>query len=146
MSWTRCIAAMAAFGCGLMLSSQLSRAVDEAPLNLSCKFQTGASGSYENGTFKSQPASQLAFEISDINLEIQAAKIRVDGKVAGPLRIVRALNANHYLEVANEGFLNLTTVYDLDPAVNAYPAVHSRHFGLFGQPVFAQYTGLCTPM
>ena len=146
MSWTRCIAAMAAFGCGLMLSSQLSRAVDEAPLNLSCKFQTGASGSYENGTFKSQPASQLAFEISDINLEIQAAKISVDGKVAGPLRIVRALNANHYLEVANEGFLNLTTVYDLDPAVKAYPAVHSRHFGLFGQPVFAQYTGLCTPM
>ena len=137
---------MAAFGCGLMLSSQLSRAVDEAPLNLSCKFQTGASGSYENGTFKSQPASQLAFEISDINLEIQAAKISVDGKVAGPLRIVRALNANHYLEVANEGFLNLTTVYDLDPAVKAYPAVHSRHFGLFGQPVFAQYTGLCTPM
>lgn len=146
MSWTRCVAAMAAFGCGLLLSSHLSRAVDEAPLHLSCKFETGASGSYENGTFKSQPASALTFEISDVNLETQAAKISIDGKVTGPLRIVRALNANHYLEVANEGFLNLTTVYDLDPAVKAYPAVHSRHFGLFGQPVFAQYTGLCTPM
>jgi hypothetical protein len=43
----------------------------------------------------------------------------------------------------NEGFLNLTTVYDKDAATGTYPAVHSRHFGLMGQPVFAQYAGTC---
>jgi len=57
---------------------------------------------------------------------------------------VRALNANSFLEVANEGFLNLTTVYDRDSTSGTYPAVHSRHFGILGQPIFAQYAGSCT--
>ncbi len=53
------------------------------------------------------------------------------------------MNANHFLEVVNEGFLNLTTVYDKDPKTGLHPAVHSRHLGLVGQPVFGQYTGTC---
>ena len=145
MFWTRHVALIAAICLSLFCGLSAALADDDMPAELSCKFETGISGSYDEGKFKSQPSSALAFGISDINLEIQAAKISVDGKVTGPLRIVRALNANHYLEVANEGFLNLTTVYDLDPVVKAYPAVHSRHFGLFGQPVFAQYTGFCAP-
>ena len=60
------------------------------------------------------------------------------------LKIVRAINANHFLEVVNEGFLNLTTVYDKDATSGTYPAVHSRHFGVLGQPVVAQYAGTCT--
>ena len=141
MLGTRYFLVVAVFG----MSLSPAIAADEVPARLACKFETGTSGSYDGGTFKSQPASALSFEISDINLETQSAKISVDGKVTGTLRVVRALNANHYLEDANEGFLNLTTVYDLDAAAKAYPAVHSRHFGLFGQPVFAQYTGLCSP-
>lgn len=61
----------------------------------------------------------------------------MNDKPSGKLRIVRALNANSFLEVVDEGFLNLTTIYDLDPATGTYPAVHSRHFGVIGQPVFA---------
>ncbi len=146
MLWARSLVLIAVFSSGHNAGFRTAWAGDEAPARLTCKFETGNSGSYEGGLFKSQPSSALEFEISDINLEAQAAKISTSGKVTGTLRIVRALNANHYLEVANEGFLNLTTVYDLDPSIKAYPAVHSRHFGLFGQPVFAQYTGLCTPM
>ena len=59
------------------------------------------------------------------------------------LRIVQAVNAMHFLEVVTEGFLHITTVYDKDPAKGAYPAVHSRHFGLFGQPLVTQYQGFC---
>lgn len=118
-------------------------AVEEIPRNLSCKFETGNTWTYEAGKFQSAPPSALSLEIQDINLEAQAAKL-IDGeKPAGTLRIVRALNANHFLEVANEGFLNLTTIYDLDTATGNYPAVHSRHFGLMGQPIFAQYAGFC---
>ncbi len=58
---------------------------------------------------------------------------------------MRAINANHFIEAVNEGFLNLTTIYDKDPATGLYPAVHSRHFGILGQPVFGQYTGSCRP-
>ena len=53
------------------------------------------------------------------------------------------VNAMHFLEVVTEGFLNLTTVYDKDEARGAYPAVHSRHLGLFGQPLVTQYQGFC---
>ena len=112
--------------------------------NLTCVFDGGFSWSYEAGKFASKAPEPLAFEIADIDLEAQSARLRTrDGNGAGALRVVRALNANHFLEVVNEGFLTLTTVYDFDPAKSAYPAVHSRHLGLLGQPIFAQYTGLC---
>ena len=35
------------------------------------------------------------------------------------------------------------TIYTKDEKSGAHPAVHSRHFGLFGEPLIAQYTGSC---
>jgi len=115
------------------------------PKVLSCAFTGGAAGTYESGDFSSKPPHPLDFTIENIDLEQQSATLKTepDGKV-GKLSVIRAINANHFLEVVNEGFLNLTTVYDLDPKTGKFPAVHSRHFGLFGQPVFGQYTGFCT--
>lgn len=116
---------------------------EEMPTHFVCAFDQGHIWSYEAGRFTSETPSALTLEISDIDLEAQSAKLVMDAQRNATLRIVRALNANHFLEVANEGFLNLTTIYDLDPANGVYPAVHSRHFGLLGQPVFAQYAGTC---
>jgi hypothetical protein len=118
-------------------------ASDGLPTAYECSFEQGNSWSYDAGKFASKQPSKLDFEITAIDLEKQNAVLNMDGKQAGSLRVVRALNANSFLEVANEGFLNLTTVYDLDPASQTYPAVHSRHFGVFGQPVVAQYVGSC---
>ena len=111
---------------------------------LACVFENGTATAYEGGTFVAKPASTLSFEISAIDLEGQTASLR-SGPDQPPLqvRIVRAINANHYLEVVNEGFLNLTTIYDKDSTQGVFPAVHSRHLGLLGQPFFAQYTGAC---
>lgn len=118
---------------------------DETIPQLSCVFKAGAAWSYAGGTYTSAPPEPLAFEIEGIDLERQTARLSLAGKPAGsPLRVVRALNANHYLEVAQEGFLNVTTIYDLDPATGSRPAIHSRHLGVLGQPVFAQYAGFCT--
>ncbi len=118
---------------------------DNVPKSFKCTFTSGASWSYDAGTYNSKPPNPLSFSIEDIDLEKQSAALKSgpDAKT-GKLSVVRAINANHFLEVVNEGFLNLTTVYDKDPAVGKYPAVHSRHFGLLGQPVFGQYTGFCT--
>ena len=129
--------------CIAALTTPLS--AEKAPVKLICSFETGHVWSYEAGKFSNSAPSPLKFEIDDIDLEGQSAKLVIEGKEAGKLRIVRALNANHFLEVANEGFLNLTTIYDADPATpGVQPAVHSRHFGLLGQPMFAQYAGTCT--
>jgi hypothetical protein len=117
---------------------------DAPPARLLCTFSSGTSVSYEAGTFASKPASPLTFSITKIDLEGQSAALTAgEGSVPAGLRIVRAVNANHFLEVVNEGFLNLTTIYDKDPKTGLHPAVHSRHLGLIGQPVFGQYSGTC---
>jgi hypothetical protein len=116
----------------------------EQPKHFACNFDAGYSWTYEAGKFKSAPPADLSFEIGSIDLDNQTASLMIGGKTSNTLKVVRALNANTFIEVANEGFLNLTTIYDLDPATGNYPAVHSRHFGLFGQPMFAQYEGHCT--
>jgi hypothetical protein len=117
---------------------------DAGPRRLACTFQSGTSVSYDAGAFTSKTASPLSFSLDKIDLEGQSAQL-IAGQDAAPMtvRIVRAINANHFLEVVNEGFLNLTTIYDKDPKTGSYPAVHSRHLGLLGQPVFGQYTGFC---
>ena len=112
--------------------------------DLACTFDSGTSSGYEAGKFTSKPAAPLAFKLSKIDLEGQSAELTAGtAELSAKIRIVRAINANHFLEVVNEGFLNLTTVYDADAKTGLRPAVHSRHLGLLGQPVFGQYTGTC---
>ncbi len=139
VKWFRVVASAAA----MAIATATAMAEDAAPAAYACTFEKGNSWSFDGGAYKSATPSPLAFDITAIDLEKQTADLTVDQKPAGKLRVVRALNANSFLEVANEGFLNLTTVYDLDATSGTYPAVHSRHFGVIGQPVFAQYAGTC---
>ena len=112
------------------------------PKTFTCTFTTGTASSYAAGTFKPEKIGPITFEIGNINADIQSADlITATGK--RPLRVVRAINAMHFLEVVGEGFLNMTTIYDKDEVKGAYPAVHSRHFGILGQPVVGQYLGFC---
>jgi hypothetical protein len=81
-------------------------------------------------------------EIGSINHAKQDAEL-VSGERRSVLRIIRAVNAVHFLEAVGEGYLNLTTIYDRDAGSMGHPAVHSRHFGLLGQPIVSQYRGTC---
>lgn len=130
-------AAAAALSCGAVSAA-------DGAAGFVCTFKSGTTLTYGQGKFKRQVAKPLNFEIGAIDLEGQKAEL-VTPKGRGQLRIVRALNANHYLEVVAEGFLNITTIYDRDEKAGGHPAVHSRHFGLFGEPVVAQYQGFCLP-
>lgn len=122
----------------------IARAEEGGPRNFTCTFESGTSWSYENGDFKSASPQPLSFSIRDIDLDGQTATLSLKADAeGGKLNVVRAINANHFIEVVTEGFLNLTTVYDRDEKTGKHPAVHSRHFGLIGQPVFGQYTGFC---
>lgn len=128
---------------GLFLAPSPASAAETAP-SLTCEFKSGAAWSYDAGNFRSTTPAPLRFDIDSIDLDGQSATLEMgSGEKGGTLRVIRAINANHFLEVVNEGFLNLTTVYDKDPATGLHPAVHSRHFGILGSPVFSQYTGIC---
>lgn len=127
---------------GLVLSYAAVGARAEDPKGFQCTFSTGAAFSYEGGVFKPEKFGPITFEIGHINVEVQSADL--EGATGSrPLRVVRAVNALHFLEVVGEGFLNMTTVYDRDDDKGTFPAVHSRHFGVLGQPVVGQYYGSC---
>ena len=91
------------------------------------------------GDFKPGNAGALNFEISGVTPG--GASAMVDG--SGPLRVVEALDARHFLEVNVAGYLNLTTIYEATTPDGAQLAVHSRHSGVAGRPVVAQYHGSC---
>ena len=120
----------------------LGAARADEPHAYSCTFSNGAAFSYSAGVFKPEKIGPITFEIGNINTDIQSADL-VTPTGKRPLRVVRAINALHFLEVVGEGFLNMTTVYDRDDVKGANPAVHSRHFGVLGQPVVGQYQGFC---
>ncbi len=132
-----------ALAAAALIASPVASRAEGLPSALSCKFEKGTSIAYEAGAYDASSAQPLTFDISAIDLDKQLAVLETSGG-KGALRIVRAVNANHFLEVVNEGFLNLTTIYDEDQKRKTFPAVHSRHVGLFGEPVVAQYYGFCT--
>jgi hypothetical protein len=136
---------VATAGATPVLAQPAAEAEREWPKSFTCTFDAGTRGSYEGGKFTSAETSPLSFEVTDIDLEGQGARLRTGDKseASGTLRIVRAINANHFLEVVPEGFLNLTTIYDDENGNGEHPAVHSRHLGVLGQPMFSQYRGMC---
>ena len=131
---------------GLTLAALMTFAAgvsaQETPKSFVCTFKSGSALAYNKSVFRSKPAKPIAFDIVNIDLEGQKADLMsTSGK--GNLRVVRALGANHFMEVVMEGYLTVTTIYSKDAKRGTYPAVHSRHFGILGEPVIAQYTGFC---
>lgn len=126
------------------LALVLSGPAGAADAGYSCSFTEGTSFSYGKGKFVPEAVSTLAFSIGDINEKAQTATLDT-GRGTSVLKLAQAVNATHFLEVANEGYLNVTTVYEKDDATGLYPAVHSRHLALLGQPIVTQYHGFCRP-
>jgi hypothetical protein len=127
----------------LALLAMLTRpAAADEPKAFACNFTTGVAHIYEKGAYVAEPSAPLAFGIAAIDVATQTAQLKME-RGTGLLRIVQAVNAMHFLEVVTEGFLHITTIYDKDEAKGAHPAVHSRHFGLLGQPIVTQYHGFC---
>jgi len=125
-----------------LLAGAIAPASANEPKAFACNFTVGVTHSYDKSGFVAEKASPLAFGIAAIDSRAQTAELKTE-RGTGSLRVVVAVNAMHFLEVVTEGFLHVTTVYDKDEARGAYPAVHSRHFGLFGQPLVTQYQGFC---
>lgn len=136
--------AIAATCCAATCIAAAPAQAQEPPKAYACTFKSGSTLAYSKSVYNAKRAKPIAFEIVAIDLDGQKAELVSEGGGKGGLRVVRAVGANHYLEVVTEGYLNITTIYSKDERRKAYPAVHSRHFGLLGEPIVAQYTGFCT--
>jgi len=124
------------------VGSMAGTAAADEPKAYACSFTNGVAHTYDNGKFTTVASAPLAFGIAAIDGSNQSAELRTE-RGTGLLRLVQAVNAMHFLEVVTEGFLHITTIYDKDEAKGAHPAVHSRHFGVLGQPIVTQYQGFC---
>ena len=102
-----------------------------------------AEAAFEKGDFVPKAADRFGFEIRDIDEKAMTAKLGpTDSRQV--LRMVQAVDAYTFIEVGVEGYLNITTVYE--PATEAgFPAVHSRHLAVLGEPLVSQYHGFCKP-
>jgi hypothetical protein len=98
-----------------LLALHHAPAAADEPKAFACSFTAGVTHAYDKGQFTAEKASPLAFGIAAIDHTAQTADLRMEGG-AGALRVVQAVNATHFLEVATEGFLNITTIYDKDEA------------------------------
>jgi hypothetical protein len=125
----------------LMASPEPAPAADTG---YACSFTDGSSFSYGKGQFTPEKVAPLSFTIGSIDEKAQTATLDT-GRGTSALKLAQAVNATHFLEVANEGYLNVTTIYEKDDATGLYPAVHSRHLALLGQPIVTQYHGFCRP-
>ncbi len=134
---------VSALACVVMLAASAGPAVatDDARA-YSCRFTVGAAHAHAAGRFKPTKAGPVTLDIANVDHARQEAEL-VSGERRSSLRIIRAVNAVHFLDAVGEGYLNITTIYDRDAGSVTYPAVHSRHFGLLGQPIVSQYRGSC---
>lgn len=130
------IAALAAAFVSIMGGAPL------AAQEYSCRFGSGSAHVFENGGYEQRRAGTLEFGIAAVDVNAQTAELRT-GKGSGRLRVVLALGAQHFIEVAAAGYLNLTTIYEQASTVGVYPAVHSRHSNVAGAPVVSQLHGFC---
>lgn len=128
----------------LLLGGVAGPAAAEDPKGFVCTFKVGATFTYAKSRFRPAKASPVALDIAGIDHAKQSAEL-VSGDRKSDLRLIRAVNALHFLEAVGEGYLNLTTVYDRDAGAAVHPAIHSRHFGVLGQPIVSQYRGTCVP-
>ncbi len=137
--------ALALAAAGLGAAPAMAAKTAKGPDAFECRFENGATWAFDKGAFRAEATSgRLAFAISGIDRKRQTARLET-GKGSAALKIVRALDATHFLEVTVAGYLAITTIYDCETAGGARPAVHSRHLGIVGQPLIAQYRGLCRP-
>lgn len=128
----------------LILSAPMSHpSVAAGGAVFDCNFPEGNSWRLDGGAFKPEPAGTLAFRIGLADPGAATARLLAAGGNAGELKVVEAIGARHFLEVAVEGYLNITTIYDAAEG-QPRPAVHSRHLSVAGMPLVSQFRGSCT--
>ena len=94
------------FAVGIMVALSYATGAGTAnasdPKALACTFASGRAHTFEKGRFKPVKASAVKIAIGDIDADKQTAKL-LGGGGATALRVVRAVNALHFIEIVGEG-------------------------------------------
>jgi hypothetical protein len=133
-------AAFCAVPIAALLLGTVARAGDEQSFN--CTFSDGAAYSFDGKSFVRADVKPLELRISGVVPGAGTAELQTAAGKAS-LKVVQALGARHFLEVAVEGYLVITTIYEAADSAGRFAAAHSRHLAVVGEPSVAQYRGTC---
>jgi hypothetical protein len=108
-----------------------------------CKFTQGASARYDKAEWSVKVLNEK-LELTFAGLNSQQGKAQLIGNAgASDLRYWKGAWTWNFVEVTDTGNVMTTTVFDTSNGKD-FPAVHSRHTSVVGEPLPSQYRGTCS--
>jgi hypothetical protein len=107
-----------------------------------CDFTTGQTTSW-NTNWASPESEAFASQTVFVFKEKSRAQM-IGHSGAADVLVVSGDLSFHFLERTDTGNFTLTTVFADVERPGFFPAVHSRHMNIFGQPRISQLRGSCT--
>jgi hypothetical protein len=108
-----------------------------------CKFTQGASARYDEAEWSVKVLNEK-LDLTFAGLNPQQGKAQLIGNAgASDLRFWKGAWTWNFVEVTDTGNVMTTTVFDTSNGKD-FPAVHSRHTSVVGEPLSSQYRGICS--
>jgi hypothetical protein len=108
-----------------------------------CKFTQGAAARYDEAEWSVKVLNEK-MEFTFAGLNPQQGKAQMVGNVgASDVRFWKGAWTWNFVEVTDTGNVMTTTVFETSNGKD-YPAVHSRHTSVAGEPFPSQYRGICS--
>jgi hypothetical protein len=107
-----------------------------------CKFTQGVSARYDETEWSVKVLNEK-LDLTFAGLNPQQGKAQLIGNSgASDLRFWKGAWTWNFVEVTDTGNVMTTTVFDASNGKD-FPAVHSRHTSVVGEPLPSQYRGIC---
>jgi hypothetical protein len=125
-----------------LLASLGTAAFATEPKAFVCKFTQGASARYDEAEWSVKVLNEK-LDLTFAGLNPQQGKAQLIGNAgASDLRFWKGAWTWNFVEVTDTGNVTTTTVFDASNGKD-FPAVHSRHTSVVGEPLPSQYRGIC---
>jgi len=108
-----------------------------------CKFTQGAAARYDEAEWSVKMLNEK-LDLTFAGLNSQQGKAQLIGNAgASDVRFWKGAWTWNFVEVTDVGNVMTTTVFEASGGKD-YPAVHSRHTSVAGEPFPSQYRGTCS--
>ena len=120
-----------------------NRAFAAEPRAFICKFTQGAAARYDEAEWSVKVLNEK-MDLTFASLNSQQGKAQLIGNArASDVQFWKGAWTWNFVEVTDTGNVMTTTVFDRSNGKD-FPAVHSRHTSVAGEPLPSQYRGDCS--
>ena len=129
-------------GSTMLLVASIASAFALEPKAFVCQFTQGISATYEASWAPRTLNEKM--DLTFAGLDPQQGRAQMIGNAgASDVRFWMGAWTWNFVEITDVGNVMTTTVFDSKDG-KSYPAVHSRHTSVAGEPFPSQYRGICS--